>query len=103
MREGHVIYPPASGIAAGRRATDRTGFINYAIGLLMLALIVPLALRATSPPPPTIAEFSPEARQIKEAPREQTGLGGGGQGGSGLGSSGGASASPSPLARLGTG
>ncbi|MHB8507856.1 MAG: hypothetical protein ACYDGR_04305 [Candidatus Dormibacteria bacterium] len=80
-------------MATMNRTARNAGMGNLAIGLLVLLVIVPLALRANQPPAPLIAEFAPEARQqIKQAPSEQ----GGDIGQPGAG--GGASVpSPSPL------
>jgi hypothetical protein len=46
--------------------------VNSLAALLVLALVVALAVRATSAGPPPIAEFAPRAQQIQQAPPEQT-------------------------------
>jgi hypothetical protein len=76
------------------------GTTNLAIGAVMLLVIVPLALQATQTPPPQIAEFSPQAQQIKTPPKEQAAnvgkdSGGGSKSGPGTGGGGGSN-EPTP-------
>ena len=58
---------------------------------VLLVVITTLVLRAAGQSPPAIAEFAPQAQQVKEAPQEQTALSGSGGGGAATGQ-----ASPSP-------
>ena len=68
-------------------ATPRMpGMVHLAIGLLIILVLIPLALKVEQAPPPTIAEFAPQVRQqVKDPPKDQAanvgqlgGVGGGG-------------------------
>ena len=64
--------------------------VHLAIGLLIILVLIPLALKVEQAPPPTIAEFAPQVRQqVKEPPRDQAAnvgqLGGSGGGAGQLG------------------
>ena len=61
------------------------GFVNILGALLLLVVIATLALRDQSATPPSIAEFAPQAQQIKSAPSEQTSKFGNGANGAGNG------------------
>jgi hypothetical protein len=65
-----------------RRPGTGPGTANGAVGLVMLLLMAVVALTARQPPPPSIAEFAPQAvEQIKDAPAEQSSDFGSGEGG----------------------
>ncbi|HVL80471.1 MAG TPA: hypothetical protein VM840_02630 [Actinomycetota bacterium] len=66
------------------RARPRTpGFVYGSITLVMLVVLGVIALIARQPPPPTIAEFAPNAQeQIEDAPEEQAARRGRGAGAS---------------------
>lgn len=66
------------------------GVVNIAGALLLVVVIVSIALHSASVQPPAIAEFAPQAQQIRQAPEEQTASFGNGAGGAGIG------AAPSP-------
>ncbi len=72
--------------------------VAYAALTTVMALVVGIvAMTATQPPPPTIAEFAPQAvEQIDEAPSEQTSEFGSGEGG--LGTGGAFEPTPPPVA-----
>ncbi len=60
------------------------GLVYTAIAVALVVLVAVIAVNATQPPPPTIAEFAPQAvEQIKEAPTEQSSDFGSGNGGPG--------------------
>ncbi|HVE76365.1 MAG TPA: hypothetical protein VND22_06325 [Actinomycetota bacterium] len=54
------------------RRPKAPGYMYAGIATASIVLIGILALTATSPPPPTIAEFAPQANRIEDAPDEQT-------------------------------
>ncbi len=84
---------------AGRRPSRLGAMANLGMVLAIVAVILPLALHASQPPPPTVAEFAPAAQQIKQPPKEQAGLVGnqGGSGKAGGGArAGGPTSSPTP-------
>jgi hypothetical protein len=57
---------------AGRPRTP--GIVYTALAVAMAVVVAVIAISANQPPPPTIAEFAPQAlEQIKEAPAEQSG------------------------------
>jgi hypothetical protein len=79
-----------------RRPGRSSGAINLGIAVALLAILLPLLLRAASAAPPTAAEFSPNAQQvIKKAPPGSGGASNG-QGGKGSGAGPGGHASPTP-------
>ncbi len=58
------------------------GLVYSVLAVSMAVIVGVVALTATQPPPPTIAEFAPQAvEQIEEAPSEQTSDFGSGDGG----------------------
>lgn len=72
------------------------GVVYTGVTLVLVAVIGLVALTATQPPPPTIAEFAPQAvERIEEAPSEQTSAFGAGEGG--LGTGGAAIPTPPPV------
>ena len=88
----------AAAIPAAAQSGRVPGMVHIAIGILILLVLIPLALKVEQAPPPTIAEFAPQVRQqVKDPPRDQAAnvgqLGGAGGGGGQLG----ALPSPSPL------
>ena len=65
------------------------GILYSALAVAMAVLVAVIAVKASQPPPPTIAEFAPQAvEQIKQAPSEQSGDFGSGTGGVGGGKGG---------------
>lgn len=67
-----------------RRRGAPAGYLNAALSVLTVLAVLAIALRANSQSPPQIAEFAPQAQQIRTAPQEQTsqvGSAGGGLGG----------------------
>ena len=62
------------------------GFTYTVLALVLVVLVAALALTARQPPPPTIAEFAPQAvEQITESPDDQSSSVGRGPGGTGDG------------------
>ncbi len=61
------------------------GVLYSALALVLLIVLSVVSLTTLQPPPPTIAEFAPQAlEQIEEAPEEQTSDFGTGEGGAGV-------------------
>lgn len=58
----------------GDRGRKLPGYVNLAGAAALLALVAAIAFRAASAAPPAIAEFAPQAQQIRQAPAEQTSL-----------------------------
>ena len=75
------------------------GAVNIGAALLLLVVIVSVALHSASATPPAVAEFAPQAQQIRQAPEEQTARFGNGAGGVGTATPP-ASPSPSPNSGL---
>lgn len=73
------------------RSQRLPGYVHAVAAGLLLAVVAVYALRAESSSPPAVAEFAPQAQQIKAAPAEQTASFGRGSGGAA-----GAPAAPSP-------
>ncbi len=70
---------------SNRRGPRTPGLVFTGIAVVLLTTLVAIALTTRQPPPPTIAEFAPQAiEQIKEAPTEQLSEFGSGDGGSGF-------------------
>lgn len=78
---------------ASRGPSRLPGAANIGGTLLILIAVLSVALRAQTASPPAIAEFAPQAQQIKSAPAEQTSTLGSGEGGAALGTP----PSPSPI------
>ncbi len=73
------------------------GMVNGIVALVMVLLLAAVALTARQPPPPSIAEFAPQAtEQIKDAPPEQSSKFGSGPGGDGIGEGGPPTTIPKP-------
>lgn len=69
------------------------GVLNAAVTIVLVVIVGAFALTVRQPPPPSIAEFAPQAQeQIKEAPVEQSGA----FGGEGPGEEGFVAPTPSP-------
>lgn len=67
---------------ADRRRPRGPGIVYGVVSVVTLVVVGVVALTATQPPPPTIAEFAPQAvEQIEDAPVEQTSEFGTGDGG----------------------
>jgi hypothetical protein len=64
-----AIAPP--GAASPRRLP---GYVNMAAAAVVLAVVVVIALHAQSATQPAVAEFAPQAQQIRQAPPEQTAI-----------------------------
>lgn len=76
-----------STIAIPERRPRGPGIVHASMALVMAVLIAAVALTQRQPPPPTVAEFAPQAvEQIKKAPNEQSSRFGSGAGGAGDGS-----------------
>lgn len=85
-----------TGAPASRRTRPVGPVVHLALAALLLALVVPNALRTSGAPAPQIAEFAPQAKQIKDPPKEQAAnVGKDSEGRTGAGS-GSPSASPGP-------
>ncbi len=70
---------------SNRRGPRTPGLVFTGLTLALVLTLVVIALTTRQPPPPTIAEFAPQAvEQIKDAPTEQSSEFGSGEGGSGL-------------------
>ncbi len=68
-----------------QRSPRGPGYVYAAITLALIVIVTVIALTTRQTPPPTIAEFAPQAiEQIKDAPTEQSSEFGSGEGGSGL-------------------
>jgi hypothetical protein len=82
-----------------KRPGKTSGAINLGIAVAVLAVLLPLLLRAATSAPPTAAEFSPNAKQvIKQAPPGQAASVNGSGKGEGEGSSPGTTAAPPQVA-----
>ena len=95
-------------MSAGPGASRTAGLVNLAVGILILLVLIPLALKVEQAPPPTIAEFAPQVQQqLKEPPKDQAAnigrLGGAGGGGGQFGALPSPSPSPSISAGVGSG
>lgn len=67
-----------------RRARPTAGALNFIAAVVIAAVVLTLALQSHSATPPAIAEFAPQAQQIKQAPQEQSSLIGQAAGGAAL-------------------
>lgn len=61
---------------SGRRQARSPGVVYSGVTAAMVVLIGALALTVRQAPPPPVAEFAPQVRQIKQAPAEQALVGG---------------------------
>jgi hypothetical protein len=60
-------------VALPSRRPRGPGMVYTALAIALVVVVSVIAVNATQPPPPTIAEFAPQAvEQIKEAPQEQS-------------------------------
>jgi len=68
--------------SAGTKGPVGPGVVYSALAAASLVFVAAITLTASQPPPPSIAEFAPQAvEQIKEAPTEQSSAFGSGEGG----------------------
>jgi hypothetical protein len=88
-----VVAPDLSGHAGGSSRPKAPGTAALSFTVILALLVALIGIQSRSTPPPTVAQFAPQAvKQIKEAPKEQSSRfgEGDGKGVDGQGDSGGA-------------